>query len=45
VTLTSATRALELGDVGSAFLPAGEGAVALTGEGEVYVVSVPPPGD
>ncbi|HYN66831.1 MAG TPA: mannose-6-phosphate isomerase, class I [Ornithinibacter sp.] len=41
VTLTSAVRTLELGDVESAFLPAGEGAVGLEGVGEVYVVSVP----
>ena len=41
VTLASASRTLELGDVDSAFLPAGEGAVDLTGLGEVYVVSVP----
>ena len=41
VTLTSASRTLELGDVGAAFVPAGEGAVALAGSGEVYVVSAP----
>lgn len=41
VTLASASRTLELGDVDSAFLHAGEGAVDLTGLGEVYVVSVP----
>ena len=41
VTLSSASRSLELGDVESAFLPAGEGAVDLDGRGEVYVVSVP----
>ena len=41
VTLTSAARTLDLGDVESAFLPAGEGAVDLEGAGEVYVVSVP----
>ena len=41
VTLTSASRTLELGDVESAFLPAGEGAVDVAGTGEVYVVTVP----
>jgi mannose-6-phosphate isomerase len=41
VTLSSAARTLELGDVGSAFLPAGEGAVGLEGVGEVFVVTVP----
>lgn len=41
VVLTSAGRTLELGDVESAFLPAGEGAVELAGTGEVYVVTVP----
>jgi len=41
VTVTSATGVLELGDVDSAFLPAGEGAVELAGTGEVYLVSVP----
>ena len=41
VTLTSSARTLDLGDAGSAFVPAGEGEVALGGEGEVYVVSVP----
>jgi mannose-6-phosphate isomerase len=43
VRLSSATQVVELGDAESAFLPAGEGAVALAGVGEVYVVSVPPP--
>lgn len=43
VTLTAASGSLELGDVGSAFLPAGEGTVALAGSGEVYVVTVPEP--
>ena len=42
VVLTSAARSLELGDVESAFLPAGEGAVELAGSGEVYAVTVPP---
>lgn len=41
VTLTSAVRTLELGDVDSAFLPAGIGAVDLDGVGEVFVVTVP----
>ncbi len=41
VTLTSAARTLDLGDVESAFLPAGEGTVGLEGAGEVYVVTVP----
>jgi mannose-6-phosphate isomerase len=41
VTLSSAARTLELGDVDSAFLPAGEGAVDLEGLGEVFVVTVP----
>ena len=41
VTLVAASGTLDLGDVGSAFLPAGEGSVHLEGEGEVYVVSVP----
>ena len=41
VTLASAGRTLELGDVDSAFLPAGEGAVELDGLGEVFVVTVP----
>ena len=41
VTLTSTSRTLDLGDAGSAFVPAGEGEVALEGDGEVYVVSVP----
>ena len=41
VTLASAARSLELGDVESAFLPAGEGAVDLEGVGEVFVVTVP----
>ena len=41
VTLTSASGALELGDVESAFLPAGEGTVDLEGVGEVFVVTVP----
>ena len=41
VTLTTASSSLELGDVGSAFLPAREGVVDLAGLGEVYVVSVP----
>ena len=43
VTLSSATRVIELGDAESAFLAAGEGVVDLGGSGEVYVVSVPPP--
>ncbi|HSF98201.1 MAG TPA: mannose-6-phosphate isomerase, class I [Ornithinibacter sp.] len=43
VRLSSATGVIELGDAESAFLPAGEGTVALAGVGEVYVVSVPPP--
>ena len=43
VTLTSCARTLELGDTGSAFVPAGEGSVGLSGDGEVYVVSVPDP--
>ena len=41
VTLASAARTLELGDVDSVFVPAGEGAVDLAGVGEVYVVTVP----
>jgi len=41
VTLASAARTLELGDVDSVFVPAGEGAVDLEGVGEVYVVTVP----
>ena len=41
VTLTSGAGTLELGDAGSAFVPAGEGQVLLEGAGEVYVVSVP----
>ena len=41
VTLTAASGTLELGDVESAFLPAGEGAVDVEGSGEVYVVTVP----
>ncbi|HET6966670.1 MAG TPA: mannose-6-phosphate isomerase, class I [Ornithinibacter sp.] len=41
VTLSAASGVLELGDVESAFLPAGEGAVDLAGSGEVYVVTVP----
>ena len=41
MTLTSSARTLELGDVDSAFLPAGEGAVGLEGVGEVFVVTVP----
>ncbi|WP_299441083.1 mannose-6-phosphate isomerase, class I [uncultured Phycicoccus sp.] len=41
ITLTSASRSLDLGDAESAFLPAGEGAVRLDGDGEVYVVAVP----
>ncbi len=41
VTLASATGSLDLGDVESAFLPAGEGAVDLDGVGEVFVVTVP----
>ncbi len=43
VTLTSRAGTLELGDAGSAFVPAGEGSVVLGGDGEVYVVSVPDP--
>ena len=43
VTLASASRTLDLGDVESAFLPAGEGAVTLEGIGEVFVVTVPEP--
>ncbi len=41
VTLTSTSRTLDLGDAGSAFVPAGDGEVVLEGDGEVYVVSVP----
>lgn len=41
VTLTSPRGTVALGDTGSAFLPAGEGAVRLEGEGEVYLVTVP----
>lgn len=41
VTLSAASGTLELGDVESAFLPVGEGAVVLEGAGEVYVVTVP----
>ncbi|MBM6400692.1 mannose-6-phosphate isomerase, class I [Phycicoccus sonneratiae] len=41
VTLSAASGSLELGDVESAFLPVGEGAVTLEGAGEVYLVSVP----
>jgi mannose-6-phosphate isomerase len=41
VTLASATGSLDLGDVESAYLPAGEGAVDLDGVGEVFVVTVP----
>ena len=41
VTLTGASGTLDLHDVESAFLPAGEGAVDLEGSGEVYVVTVP----
>lgn len=41
VTLSSASRTLALGDAESAFLPVGEGAVRLDGDGEVYVVTVP----
>jgi mannose-6-phosphate isomerase len=41
VTLSSDTRTLGLGDVGSAFLPAREGTVDLEGVGEVFVVTVP----
>ena len=41
VTLTSASRTLELADAESAFLPAGDGSVVLGGAGEVYVVTVP----
>jgi len=41
VTLTAASGTLDLGDVESAFLPAGEGAVDVEGSGEVYVVTVP----
>lgn len=36
-------QSLTLGDVQSAFIPADQGKVHLEGEGEVYVVSVPPP--
>lgn len=43
VTLRSGSRVLDLRDAESAFLPAGEGTVALEGSGEVYVASVPPP--
>ena len=43
VALVSASRTLDLGDVESAFLPAGEGAVDLEGVGEVFVVTVPEP--
>ncbi|NHA66877.1 mannose-6-phosphate isomerase, class I [Phycicoccus flavus] len=42
VTLRSGSgRVLELGDTGSAFLPAHEREVLLEGDGEVYVVAVP----
>jgi mannose-6-phosphate isomerase len=41
VTLTAASGSLELRDVESAFLPAAEGAVSLSGTGEVYLVAVP----
>ncbi|HEU5242056.1 MAG TPA: mannose-6-phosphate isomerase, class I [Ornithinibacter sp.] len=41
VALTGASGTLELGDVESAFLPAGEGTVVVEGSGEVYVVTVP----
>jgi mannose-6-phosphate isomerase len=41
VTLTAASGTVELADVESAFLPAGEGAVTLDGAGEVYLVTVP----
>lgn len=41
VTLSSRSGTLELGDAGSAFVPAGEGQVLLDGAGEVYLVSVP----
>ena len=41
VTLSAASGTVELGDVESAFLPVGEGAVTLEGAGEVYVVTVP----
>jgi mannose-6-phosphate isomerase len=43
VTLATSSCALELGDAGSAFVPASEAPVALSGAGEVYVVSVPQP--
>lgn len=43
VSLVSASGTLDLGDVDSAFLPAGEGAVDLEGVGEVFVVTVPEP--
>ncbi len=41
VSLSSRSGTLELGDAGSAFVPAGEGPVVLDGAGEVYLVSVP----
>ena len=41
VSLSAASGVLELGDVESAFLPVGEGAVNLEGVGEVYCVTVP----
>ncbi len=43
VTLTASGSTLELGDAGSAFLPAGQRSAVLGGAGEVYVVSVPEP--
>ena len=43
VTLRGSGSFLELGDAGSAFLPARQGPVVLDGAGEVYVVSVPEP--
>ncbi|WP_392542819.1 mannose-6-phosphate isomerase, class I [Oryzobacter telluris] len=41
VTLSSASGTVALGEVESAFLPVGEGAVTLEGAGEVYLVTVP----
>lgn len=41
VSLAAASGTVELGDVESAFVPAGEGAVTLEGAGEVYVVTLP----
>ncbi|MGL4178649.1 MAG: mannose-6-phosphate isomerase, class I, partial [Dermatophilaceae bacterium] len=41
VRLHTASGELRLGDAESTFVPAGDGAVTLTGTGEVYVVTVP----